>query len=292
MRYTKKTIVRVSILLILVLSLVAAVKIVWSDNHEIEQSNYVLSSSKIAKEFDGYKILHISDLHGERFGVGQRDLMIIVRNADPDIIAFTGDLVDRENPRDKDSYDFIKQAVNVAPVYYIAGNHEWQSHLYESWIKPRLLSLGVHVLSDSFVELRNGEKNIALLGIEDFTAFTEREFIEFGYEQRLKTILDEVPEDSFKVLLSHRPEMIKVYKAAGIDMVLSGHTHGGQVKLPLIGTIFAPDQGLFPKYSDGRYDIGKTTLIVSRGLGKSVVPVRILCKPQLITITLHSTIRK
>ncbi|MBI4734087.1 MAG: metallophosphoesterase, partial [Rubrobacteridae bacterium] len=213
----------------------------------------------------------------------------LIRHSNADIIVITGDLVDRDKPQDEDSFQFIDLAIKEAPVYYIAGNHEWQSERFIDYLKPKLTASGVRVLSDSYTRIIRGKDEISLVGVEDYTGFDAGERGETDCMDRLNNAMGNVPAGDFKILLSHRPEMISLYKTTGVDVVFSGHTHGGQIKLPFVGAIFAPDQGLFPKYGDGRFKVGNTTLIVSRGLGRSVVPVRILCKPQLIVLTLHSS---
>jgi len=246
-------------------------------------------SEKIPDAFDGFRIVQISDLHNKLFGEDQENLLEKVRSEAPDIILITGDLIDRRKYDLQKAMVFIRGAVNIAPVYYVSGNHEaWSGH-YET-IKNSLLAAGVSVLDNSEIELKLGEDSIHLLGLADPDFLTTR-YSEGTDASLLKEILKEWSindTEKFNILLSHRPELFDVYFDANIDLVFSGHAHGGQIRLPFIGALIAPDQGFFPKYTSGRYTESKTTMFVSRGLGNSIVPQRLFNRPEIIAVTLRS----
>ena len=212
-----------------------------------------------------------------------------MHNELPDIIVITGDLIDQRKYNLETAMIFIRGAVKIAPVYYVSGNHEaWSGH-YEI-IKQSLIEAGVTVLDNDRSDIKRGENTIKLLGVSDPDFLTSSYLEETNaslLEETLKGWATEENE-SFNVLLSHRPELFDVYQAANLDLVFSGHAHGGQIRLPFVGGFVAPDQGLFPKYTSGSYTEGATTMFVSRGLGNSIVPQRLFNRPEIVVVTLRS----
>lgn len=172
---------------------------------------------------------------------------------------------------------FIEQAVKIAPCYYVTGNHEaWIGAFNLKEFETKLTDFGVTVLHNESIMLERGGEYIYLAGIDDPDCGGD-------YRKNLENVSD---SDCFTVLLSHRPELFEEYVKNGFDLVLSGHAHGGQFRLPLIGGLLAPNQGWFPKYDSGIYSEGSTNMVVSRGIGNSVVPVRINNPSELIIIEL------
>ncbi len=234
---------------------------------------------EVPKAFDGYKILQVSDLQNKTFGKAQKPLLQKIRNAAPDIIVITGDLLDRNRTDVNVAIEFIRDIVQIAPVYFVSGNHEHRSGEWED-LSEKLVQEGVIILDNgkSVIE-RNGE-TITLLGLADKS-------VNQYYDKILHSLMAG-QEDGFHILLSHRPELFETYAEEGIDLVFTGHAHGGQIRIPLIGGIFAPHQGFFPKYTEGMHEKEGTTMIVSRGLGNSTFPFRIFNRPELIEIRLRS----
>ncbi|WP_352399171.1 metallophosphoesterase [Anaerotignum sp.] len=232
----------------------------------------------VPQGFDGYKILQVSDLQNKAFGKNQEKLLRKITNATPDIIVITGDLIDRNRTNLNLAMDFVDNAVHIAPVYYVSGNHEHQSGYFDELIE-RLTNAGVTVLENgkSIIE-RNGDA-IELIGLAD-------KRVNPYYEQVLSTLLKGCHEGRFQILLCHRPELFQTYVKKGLNLVFTGHAHGGQIRLPWIGGIFAPNQGFFPTYTSGIYEKGRTTMMVSRGLGNSTFPFRIFNRPELVQVTL------
>lgn len=256
----------------------------WQNNNiTITEINYY--NDKIPDGFNGYSIVHISDLHNKSFGKNQEYLLKKVRIAEPDIIVITGDLVDRRKYNLDIAMKFIDGAMKIAPVYYVSGNHEAWSKDYKN-ISRRLLDYGVKILDDNKVALKEGKHEIEILGLSD-PDFLTSNYLESTDLSKLKEELSKLSDDStFQILLSHRPELFDLYTDENIDIIFSGHAHGGQFRIPLIGGLVAPDQGLFPKYTSGAYVQNQSTLIVSRGLGNSIIPVRIFNRPEIIKVTL------
>lgn len=264
---------------ILILIAILTGWVIWS-NVSIQTSRFIIKSDELPDEFDSFSIAHISDLHNAEFGKNNEKLVSILREENPNIIALTGDLIDSNHTNIEIALSFVRQAAEIAPCYYVTGNHEaWIGSQYDE-MKTALEKMGVVVLEDEAVELEHGGASIQLIGLND-PAFAEREasLAESILETRLSRLNI---EDGYTILLSHRPEHFKVYQDKNIDLVLSGHVHGGQFRLPFIGGIVAPNYGLFPKYDAGIYTEKETTMVVSRGLGNSVIPVRFNNRPEIV----------
>lgn len=256
-------------------------------NTEITVTRINVASNRLPKSFSGFTIVHVSDLHNAEFGRQNSKLLQKIQKAEPDIIVITGDLIDSGRPDADIALDFARKAMDIAQVYYVTGNHEARADEYKK-LEEGLKNAGVVVLRDEMCSIERENEEILLIGLDDPKFTLKSDW--FGetpgmIDTRLKNLKDE--RDEFTVLLSHRPELFEVYAANKIDLVLTGHTHGGQIRLPFIGAVVAPDQGFFPKYDAGLFQSENTTMIISRGLGNSVIPVRINNTPELIAVTLE-----
>ncbi|UFH64542.1 metallophosphoesterase [Clostridium cadaveris] len=256
-------------------------------NNSIVISNYTHRSRKIPSAFHGYKILHISDLHNKMFGKNQDYLIKKIKASSPDIIVITGDLIDRRRFDLDTAMCFINKAVDIAPIYYVSGNHEAWSGKYDQ-IKQSLKDAGVLILDDTSLELLKGENSIQLLGLSD-PDFLTSNYLDGTNTKKLELQLKQWSNDiNYKILLSHRPELFSLYIENNIDLIFSGHAHGGQIRLPFLGGLIAPDQGFFPKYTSGPYKNANSTMFVSRGLGNSIFPFRVFNRPEIVVVTLKS----
>lgn len=257
----------------------------YYENNNIVTSKYSYTNEKIPSSFENLKILQISDFHNAKFGKNQNSIIKKIEECEPDIIVITGDLIDRRRYDLERAMDLVKQIVNIAPVYYVSGNHEaWSGHYDE--VKKALLDENVKVLDNEEIEIEKGKDSITLIGVKD-PDFLTSNYIDGTDYSELEQYLDSVSKDNdFEILLSHRPELIWLYKKYNIDLVFTGHVHGGQIRLPFVGGIIGPDQGLFPKYDAGRFVEGYTTMILSRGLGNSLFPFRIFNSPELVLVEL------
>ena len=199
----------------------------------------------------------------------------------------TGDLIDAGHTDIEIAFDFVKKAVQIAPVYFVTGNHEANFSHYDQF-KTGLEASGVTVLEDEAIQLVHNNEMITLIGLSDpdFTIkgdmFNE---VPAMVNTKLNSLIDD--ENSYTILLSHRPELFETYVCCGVDLVLCGHAHGGQFRLPFIGGLVAPNQGLFPKYDSGLYADGKTNMVVSRGLGNSIIPFRFNNRPDVVLVELN-----
>lgn len=275
-------------LIILVIFIVICIVFSIWQNNSIVISNFDYNKSELPTEFNNFKIVHISDLHNKVFGDEQDKLIGKVEDLSPDIIVITGDLIDRRRYNLEKAMLFINSAVKIAPVYYVSGNHEaWSGKYYE--IKERLIDAGAIVMEDSELDITRGNNSIKLLGLSD-PDFLTSDYIDGTDISKVEEKLKEWSEiEEFKILLSHRPELFDLYSENNIDMIFSGHAHGGQIRIPFVGGLIAPDQGFFPKYTAGSYNEKKSTMFVSRGLGNSLFPVRVFNRPEIISVTLKAS---
>ena len=257
----------------------------WQNN-SITISEIVFKNDTIPESFKGYKILQISDLHNKEFGSKQSKILGKIEKINPDIIVITGDLIDSNNTNIDVAMELIDGVINIAPIYYVSGNHEAWSGSYND-LKSKLENSGVVVLDNKKTEFFNDRDSIDIIGLAD-TSFIESDWLEYGGNSETKNLLNKLAEDStnFKILLSHRPELFDIYSNSNVNLVFSGHAHGGQFRLPFIGGLIAPDQGFFPKLTEGIHTSNNTSMIISRGLGNSIIPVRIFNRPELIVVKL------
>ena len=265
-----------TILIISAVIFIASVWVYWG-NTSIQTTRISITSEKIPTAFIGFTIVQVSDLHNTEFGSHQERLLNAVKGSSPDIIAITGDLIDSNHTDIEKAMVFINDAVKIAPVYYVTGNHEAWSDQYNE-LKKQMVEVGVDILEDEKTIIERHGISIQLLGLND------PDFTSTSIDDKLEDML--VENNEFTILLSHRPELFDVYVDNNIDLVLSGHAHGGQIRLPFVGGLVAPNQGFFPKYSEGVYEKNQTKMIVSRGLGNSIIPLRINNRPELVIITL------
>ena len=274
------------------LAVVAAVLItlvIWIawGNTALDLNTYTVTSSRLPESFDGYRIAHVSDLHNAEMGKDNEKLLAMLREADPDMIAITGDLIDSRNTNVEIALQFAQEAMKIAPCYYVSGNHEARVNEYEE-LKTGLISAGVIILEDTQTEISIEGQTITLIGVNDPSFQTD--YLFGDSETVMNSKLTELHTDgeAFTILLSHRPELFDAYAEHDVDLVLSGHAHGGQFRLPFIGGVVAPNQGLFPEYDAGVYTDGNTNMLVSRGVGNSILPFRINNRPEVILIELQT----
>ena len=259
----------------------------------LEVTKYVVENKKVPKEFDGYNILQISDLHSKLFGENNKKLIQKIKSLNPDIVVVTGDLIDGENNNYNVALDFMKEISKLYRVYYIIGNHEQKSLIkkYKDEYKDyfnKLHQIDFVNLDNNKVEIVKGESNINLYGLTvPYSCYKylfdnqETTSIDINF---LEEKLGKVDREQFNILLAHTPFYFDEYEKWGADLTLCGHVHGGIVRLPLVGGLLSPDRKFFPKYDLGEYIKNKSTMIVSKGLGGSKVLIRVNCKPEIVNI--------
>lgn len=268
--------------------LIASARFLWTEDKHIVTTNYTYRSKKVPKSFDGYKIVQVSDFHNAYFGRRSKHLLQAVKAADPDVIVITGDIVDRRTPCLKRAAVLVEKITEIGQTFYVTGNHE-AHYKHFNKLYDVIGRSDVRNITKYSAELEQHGEKINLAGINDVWFFgdevnpkTHRNF-----EQELADKVNKLPHD-FTVLLAHRPELLSVYSKYDVDLVFSGHAHGGQIRLPVVKGLYAPHQGVNPKYTEGLHEQDGTTMAVSRGLGNSRFPFRVFNHPEVVTVELRS----
>ncbi len=279
----KKTIIIISIIIVII---VLSSLYLYYENTKLQVSNYNIINHNIPVDFNNYKIVQISDFHNTKSKTLTNDLIEEIKEQKPNIIVLTGDLIDSNKTDVEVAINFIKKINNIAPIYYVSGNHEASISSYTK-IKEQLVENKVIILDNKTEVLKINESEINLIGIDDPRMVYES-FV--SDSEIIKVELDNAKYDDnkYNILLSHRPELFDTYVEKELDLVLVGHAHGGQIRIPFIGGIVAPNQGFFPKYTSGIFEESKTTMVINRGIGNSILPFRINNRPELVVITINN----
>ena len=268
------------------LLVVASLWMVWG-NLAVTVSEYTVECEALPASFSGVRIAHISDLHNTEFGEGNARLINKLKNTRPDMIVLTGDIIDSYSTNVAVAIAFCEEAVKIAPTFFVTGNHEARMDAEYKDLKKAIEELGVVVLENERITLELGGEVINLVGVQDpiFMGGAEDEECETALVAELERLTD---KDRFDLVLMHRPEYFEKYAATEADLLLCGHLHGGQFRLPFIGGVYAPSQGIFPKYDSGLYTENGVTMVISRGLGNSRFPIRFNNPPEIVVVELLS----
>ncbi len=265
---------------LLVLIVIFAVT-VYDSNTRLVTDEFTLGNEKLPEDLEGVRIVHLSDLHAKRFGDGNSELIEAVRDADPDIICVTGDMVDGEREKQEPYVrELMGELVRIAPVYYVSGNHEWAA----GWARELfgiLEELGVTVLRNEYVTFGRGNDYIVIAGMDDPNGLRDQKAPE--------KVVEEIRTDhpgKYILMLYHRDTELDMWAGLGVDAVLCGHAHGGLVRLPFTDGLIAPGQGFFPSWTAGIYEKDGTRMLVSRGLAGSHMLPRVFNNPEVVAITL------
>lgn len=248
----------------------------YYQNKHLVVDNFIVQSNKISGDLDGFKIVQISDFHNENFGRNNDNLLNLIKNQNPDIIVITGDLVDSNHTNINRALEFTQTLQEICPTYYVTGNHEyWLSEKDLDILFTGLKSNGIRILENQCVNIDKGDSSFLLVGLDDRNLA----------DNTLANILQD-HKDEYTVVLAHEPQYISNYSGEKVDLVMAGHAHGGQFRLPFIGGVIAPNQGFNPKYTSGEYKVNDTVMIVSRGLGNSIIPIRLFNYPEIVSVQL------
>lgn len=252
----------------------------WAVQGKLTTARYEVPLPAGLEGLDGVKIAQISDVHSADL---ERPLGAALAAAAPDLIVMTGDLVNREDRELSRALSLARMAAETAPAFFAPGNHEGDNPCWPE-LRDRLEEAGVQVLEDRAVLWSLRGEGVNLMGLWDVTHDP------LGWAHAQAALPERVRalrrEGALNVLLSHRPSLLEEYGAGGADVVFCGHAHGGQVRLPLAGPVFAPDEGLFPKHTAGVYQAGETRMVVSRGLGNGTPYPRLWNGPELVVVTM------
>ncbi len=255
------------------------------ENRALTTKAYTVECAGLPAAFDGLRIVQLSDLHAASFGKDQSALLSVVEALDADLVLITGDLIDRRRTINEHGMRcalvLLSELAKRVPTIRVDGNHEALSPVGGRF-RALAERTGVQNVTGRGITVRKGEDHIVILGIPDIAAVGYDEDL---WRDTMHTICAPY-KNSFRIALSHRPHYFDDYEAEGLPLVLSGHAHGGQVRLPFVGGLYAPEQGVFPKYTAGIHGEGRTKMAVSRGLGNSGFPLRFNNRPEVVVITL------
>lgn len=276
MEKNRKSFSKIKLIIAMILAVGVCVLCYYENNHLVV-SNYCFLSEMVPEEFDGFKIVHISDLHNKSFGKANEKLISRISEQNPDIIVITGDIIDSYRTDIEVAVEFVREASKICPVYYSTGNHEHRllDIRYEELMQG-ITDAGGIVLDNEKVDIRNQDADLALVGVDD----------SYLQGDMMKKLLE--GNEKLSIVLAHEPDYLTRYAESGANLVLSGHAHGGQFRIPGLGGLVAPGQGIFPKLTEGMHESGNTRMIISRGLGNSIIPIRLFNEPEIVCIELKS----
>lgn len=262
-------------LLCLFAAIIAAAGYLTFENTALTVTEYKFSSLNIPAGFEGFKILHLSDLHVKRSGKSYSSLLKLVKEQAPDIIIISGDLIDHRVVNVNAATALAEKLCSVAPVYYVTGNHEESlpGEIYISAME-KLRKAGVCLLDSRRETIERDGESIFISGMFDFSLL---------HTETAKKLLD---NEGLNLFVFHRPQHGCGIAELGADLSFSGHAHGGQMQIPFVGGLIAPDQGFFPKYSEGMHWYGDKAEVISRGIGNSLIPFRVNNRPEIVIVTL------
>lgn len=253
----------------------------WFENETITTETITVSSAEIPKTFDGFRIAVLADIHGEVFGENSSYLLEKTASVYPDIIVMNGDLIDEVSHLDM-LPPLLEGLVEIAPVFFVTGNHEWAVGCVNE-LFDLLETCGVTVLRNEYRTLTIDGGSIVLAGIDDPNG---------PFDQKQPgELMDEIRTaqgEAYTLMLAHRNDSLDMWAELAADLVICGHGHGGVVRIPFVGGLIGVDRSFFPDYTAGLYEKDNTTMVVSRGLGNSVVDFRIFNRPQLLVVELSN----
>lgn len=278
---TKKRKKHPFIIILAALIIICAAALLYS-KYGLTVTRYEVASDRLPESFDGFRIVQLSDLHGSEFGENNIRLVRAVEEETPDIIVMTGDFINNDEEDVQNVQALVKQLVQIAPVYYVSGNHDWVSRYLETF-SEMLDNEGAKYLRNEYVTLEREGEQIVLAGVEDPNGPADM----IKPDKLVDIINDNYPDD-FTIMLGHRNYWAESYPNLKVDIILCGHSHGGIVRLPGIGGLFDTDRDFFPEFDSGLFPSGRYSMIVSRGLGNAVPVPRFLNTPEIVTLILNT----
>ena len=256
----------------------------YQDNHLVV-SEYTYTNNDIPTEFDGYRIVQLSDLHDKQFGQNQETLISYIHDIKPDAIFLTGDFVTAKSIVHTE--ELVRELSSKYEMFFVPGNHEAGYTKYDE-LKIILADNNVRILENEVAAIIKDAASINVIGLLDPSFYKQSAAANVKEMEHALESLSENLEGS-TLLLAHRPEYIDIYSKYNINLVFSGHAHGGQFILPFVGSVYAPGQGLFPKLTQGMRNVDETTIVISRGLGNLAPVPRLFNYPEIVIVTLHNT---
>lgn len=260
---------------------------IYLDNKSLNVSKYEIKSNKLPVEFNKFKIVHLSDFHSYDFGKSNVKVIEKINDENPDIIVMTGDMV---NKYDKKFDRFLRLSEDLSKnyeIYYIVGNHEKRLRNYHlNFIMEKLRQFNIKILNDKKIIINKKNAFINIYGVDIPLPFYKIRNKPTNIKETVDSVLKNCDQKEYNILLAHNPLYFDTYSKYNVDLTLSGHVHGGMIRLPFVGGVLSPERKLFPKYSSGVYKVNNKELVVSRGLGHSKPGMRLFNVPEIVSITL------
>lgn len=254
-------------------------------------TEYLIKTEKITNTVSGFKFLLISDLHSNDYGINLHEVIDVIKRENPDAILLAGDIINRKISDNVITIiKFISAIARRYKIFYALGNHEYKikmnqedyGNFYQEY-KNVLIDAGVTFLEDETVVLSKNNDKISISGLEIDSAFYSKLPPVMG-DGLVDKHLGNLETDMFKLLIAHNPDYFEQYAGWGADLVVSGHMHGGTVRIPKLGGVMGTNLEILPKYDAGGYRIGNSRMIVSRGLGAHTIPIRINNRPEMVVV--------
>jgi len=275
--------------LIAILSFALLSTLIYFDNTLIKVSKYKIKSDKIPKEFNKFKIVHLSDFHSYGFKNYNIKLIEKINNENPNIIVMTGDMVNKYDRNFDKFLNLVEILSEKYEIYYILGNHEMRLREDDlSLIIKKLNKFGIKILSDEKITIIRKKDSLNIYGIDIPLSYYKIIKKSYNIDEVINVVLNKCNKKEYNILLAHNPLYFEEYIKHNVDLTLSGHVHGGMIRVPFIGALLSPERKFFPKYSSGVYEVNNKKLIVSRGLGHSKPGIRLFNMPEIVSITLLS----
>lgn len=254
------------------------------------KSFYSINSQLLPNSFDGFKIVHLSDLHNKVFGKDNAPLLNLIEPEQPDIIVMTGDMISHKAPNTEQFLTLVQKMRKLCPVYYVNGNHELSDIDNDEFerVAEKMTEYGAVCLDNTSAEIHRSNEYIRICGL-CYTAEYYRGVREYKRNWKSFMLTDMIDymgikqPDEYTILLAHNPLDFDVHAEWGADLSFGGHVHGGLIRLPIVKGVFSPERCFFPKYKEGVYQVGSSYLVASRGLGK----IRINNPPEVVVVTLN-----
>lgn len=255
---------------------------------------YKVHSVNLPEAFNGYKIAVLADLHNKSFGKNNERVIKQIKELKPDLILIAGDLLVRKNPKKFDvALIFLKELSKICPIYYGLGNHEQSIQSddkkapvgYADYVN-KVKNMGVVFLDNESISIKRKNKQICITGVSIEKIFFQKFKLPPMPEEYLQNLVGFLDKECYNILIAHNPTYFENYVSFGADLIVSGHLHGGVIRLPFFGGMLSPQYRFFPEYDGGRYDKGSKTMLVSRGLGGHTIKFRIFNRPEIVVVTL------
>lgn len=268
----------------IILILLVAI-LVYISNNWLKIKKYKITDKKLPNNFNNFKIAHISDVHSKIFGKDNKAVINKIKKIKPDIVIMSGDIIDKREENIEGFINNYKEIYNNYPTYYSIGNHERSLGYikYKKYIEL-LKDLGVKVIINGSEKISIGNEHIVISALKFRYNMQTKELTEEKFVKYMKKKLNTIDKSEYNILISHDPENFKMYKKLNVDLIFSGHIHGGLIRIGNIG-LLSPRRKFFPKYSYGKNVEQGTTIITSSGMGDATIPIRLFNRPEIVQVT-------